>query len=240
MSTLPILNVDNLGKRYAGGFELAPTSFSYAAGSTNAVLGANGAGKSTLFQLLSAHSFPTSGSITFMGKLLRPEQVQLKHHLGYLPQNLQLPPWITGLELLRYAAGLYRLPDAPQRIAATLNHWNCEEFARLPLAACSHGMQKRLALGLALIHQPVMLILDEPFAGLDLIHAKILEEEISQRQRAGLLTILSTHVIPYAVTLCQTAAILQGGKLIMIDHWQEGNEQQKTAAIEGFFFKNKK
>jgi ABC-2 type transport system ATP-binding protein len=238
MTTTPVLEVHELGKRYADdGYELQPTSFSMAIGTTNAVLGANGAGKSTLFQLLSGNSFPTSGHITFMGHKLRPEQVALKHHIGYLPQNLQLPPWITGLELLRYAASLYRIPRAPERVTTMLQRWDCESFAKLPLAACSHGMQKRLALGLALIHDPKMLILDEPFSGLDLFHTKTLEEEISQRQKAGKLTILSTHIIPYVVDLCQRAAVLKDGRLTFISPWHTAKDQEKTQLIEACFFK---
>lgn len=239
MRTQPLLEVQQIHKRYDQGYELKPCSFTLHEASTCAFLGANGAGKSTLFQLLAGCSHATSGTVLFMGKHLVPEQHKLKHHIGYLPQHLPLPPWISGVELLRYAAGLYRLNHAQKRIDAMLDYWDCRSYATLPLAACSHGMQKRVALALALLHDPAMVILDEPFSGLDLYHTKALEDEIAMRQKRNKLTIISTHVIPYVVTLCQWVAVLQGGQLTQLHEWPSMQPEEKTQRIEGMFFRKR-
>ncbi len=238
LSSSPLLEVHNLSRRHPGGFELHSTSFSLSRGTTHAILGLNGAGKSTLFQLLSANSFAASGTILLLGKVLRPEHYALKKNIGYLPQNLQLPPWISGKELLHYAARLYEIPAADQRISHMLDYWDCQSFAQLALGACSHGMQKRLALSLALLHDPLLLILDEPFSGLDLHHTRALEREILARRENGKLTILSTHVIPYVVDLCQSTAILDRGQLTHLEGWETGDDLTKKQRIEDFFFRD--
>jgi ABC-2 type transport system ATP-binding protein len=236
MTAVPLLSTHLLGKKYPDGYELQPCSLSFFPGTTNAILGANGAGKSTLFNLLSANSHPTSGSISFLGKSLRPEEFSLKQRIGYLPQNLLLPPWISGIELLRYAAGLYKLSNAEQKINQMLSYWDCHSFSRLPLIACSHGMQKRIALGLALLHEPPLLILDEPFSGLDLYHTRALEQIIVQRQRAGKVTILSTHVLPYVQRLCQTVAMIRHGQISTLSSWLSCSAEEKTKKVEDFFY----
>jgi ABC-type multidrug transport system ATPase subunit len=236
MNSAPLLDVQGLSIRYPQGYELLPSSFAFAGGTTNAFLGANGAGKSTLFQLLSANLHASAGQIKLAGKLLAPEQYALKRAIGYLPQNLQLPPWITGIELLRYAANLYGIDAGPKRVEELLSYWDCREFATLALAACSHGMQKRIALALTFIHDPTFAILDEPFSGLDLYHTKALEEEISRREKLGKLTILSTHIIPYVVELCSSATIIKGGMVTSIADWKILSATEKAKKIASYFF----
>jgi ABC-2 type transport system ATP-binding protein len=237
--TVEILGVKNLEKSYLPSFKLGPLNFSVEAHETVALMGKNGSGKSTLFQILTGNADATSGQVTLLGKKMLPEAYELKRSLGYLPQNFHLPRWVTPLELLTYAAKLFNLPDAKKSIQDTLAYWDSGYFMNKPLAACSYGMQKRVALALATIHEPKLLILDEPFSGLDLFHIRALMATIERRNSQNLATILSTHVAPYAAKLCQRTILLKDGNLEQLAHWQDRSYLEKIEAIESYFFDEK-
>lgn len=232
-----LVKCNELSKKYSGGFCFAPASFSLHAGETVAFLGANGAGKSTLFQMLTGNSDPTSGSIYFLEQKLNPESFKLKQKIGYLPQHMQLPKWVTGKEILSYAASLYNIADPEPYILETLKYWDCQGFMNKPLASCSHGMQKRIALALSTFHNPECLILDEPFSGLDIFHTKALENKIIERQNMNKTTIISTHIVHYVAKLCHRVFLVEQGKLGTMDQWDGQSILDKIGLIESFFFK---
>jgi ABC-type multidrug transport system ATPase subunit len=230
-----ILKVTGLCKTHRGsGFRLGPVDLSIQGGENVALFGKNGAGKSTLFQLLTANSDAKSGGVWFRDERLVPESYLLKRKFGYLPQHMGLPRWVSGLELLNYAASLYQLDAAV--VEQSLSYWDCQDFARKPLAACSHGMQKRIGLALATIHQPDVLILDEPFSGLDIYHIRALEKILEQRGAEQKITIMSTHVIPYASTHCHRALALDAGKFSEFEMWGSADFAKRQQMIESFFF----
>ncbi len=231
-----ILSARGLTKRYSEAFCLGPLDLDLHAGETIALLGQNGAGKTTLFQLLTGNLDATAGTIHLGTHRLTPDKFELKRSLGYLPQNLLLPKWVTGKEILRYAASLYQLADAENALQRAMEYWDCQFYKDRPLAACSHGMQKRVALALATLHDPPCLILDEPSSGLDLFHIRALHDEIRRRQRVGKTTILSTHIAPYAANLCQRAFILDKGQLRALAGWSEAEESVRAEKIEAEFF----
>lgn len=231
------LVLENLVKSYHGStYCLGPLSLSLQTGEILALLGKNGAGKSTLFQLITGNLDPTSGSIGFGEETLRPDRFDLKRRMGYLPQHLELPRWVTGREILSYAISLYNLPDPKQTLERTLAYWDCMEFQHKPLAACSHGMQKRVALALATVHEPELLILDEPFSGLDLFHIKALTDILETRRHTGRTSILSTHVSHYAATLCHRALVLENGQASYLPLWESADTLQRITQIERHFF----
>ena len=104
------------------------------------------------------------------------------------------------------------------------------------MAACSHGMQKRIGLGLATIHEPKVLILDEPFSGLDLFHIKALNDTIASRAAAGLITILSTHIAPYTAALCQEVYVVDRGTVAPLIPWSDAAPPARVEIIERSFF----
>jgi ABC-type multidrug transport system ATPase subunit len=147
-----------------------------------------------------------------------------------------MPKWVTGKEILRYAANLYQMSDPEKAVLHAMEYWDCFDYQNMPLATCSHGMQKRVALAVATLHDPACLILDEPFSGLDLFHIRALDTEIRRRQKAGQTTILSTHIAPYAAQLCQRAFILEKGQLRGLEKWQISDQTTRIAQIEHEFF----
>jgi ABC-type multidrug transport system ATPase subunit len=232
----PLLLAEKLGKTYEESFTLGPVDLALPAGATVAFLGKNGSGKSTLFELLTGNLDATAGSVRLGGKPLRPDTPELKRQLGYLPQNHGLPRWVTGREILSYAARLYELPRPSERVAEAEAYWDCASYANAPLATLSYGMGKRVALALATLHDPVCLILDEPFSGLDLFHIKALDAKIAARAAAGRLTILSTHVAPYTAGLCDRVYIIEAGQVRTLDGWQGTDYLQRIDMIERAFF----
>ncbi|MEZ4742994.1 MAG: ABC transporter ATP-binding protein [Bdellovibrionota bacterium] len=235
-----LIKIDNVKKEYPGGFCLGPVSLELYSGTTIAFLGKNGAGKSTFFQLLTGNSDASSGSILLGDKKLTPDKFELKRELGYLPQNLHLPKWATCLEILRYGASLYQLDDADKKITAAIEYWDCSFFKNKPLAACSHGMQKRVGLAIANLHDPACLILDEPFSGLDLFHTKALETVIKNRQDSGKTTLISTHIAPYVAQLCQKVYTVELGSINLLKNWDGADYLKKISLIEDEFFSRSK
>ncbi len=232
----PQFTAAQLTKSYPGGFQLGPVDLSLREGETAAFLGTNGAGKSTLFQLLTANLDPTAGEIRLNGDKLTPDTPLLKRRLGYLPQNTVLPRWVTGREILDYAARLYGLAQADAVVTKAETYWDCASFSHKPLMALSYGMQKRVALALATLHDPDYLILDEPHSGLDLLHIRALDEAILRRARAGKTTILSTHIAPYTARLCDCVYIIEGGQVRRLAGWDERSYLDRIELIEQAFF----
>lgn len=238
---LEILEIAKLKKNYEkSSFEIGPVNLTMGAGNTLGVLGKNGAGKTTLFQMITGNLMPSEGQIIVAGKKILPDNPEAKRGIGYLPQALDLPRWVTAFELLNYALQLYGLEKPKQKREDALDYWDCNSFAHKPIAACSHGMQKRVGLALCMIHEPALAILDEPFSGLDLYHIRALQQCIARRKKQGLLTILSTHIAPYAAELCDQVLMIENGHVSSHEKWTQLNEKQRVSAIEEFFFGEQK
>jgi ABC-type multidrug transport system ATPase subunit len=235
---MAVLKTENLVKEFEGGFRLGPVNLTLTPGETLALVGKNGAGKSTFFQMITGNSDPTDGHIYFGEELLVPDKPELKRRIGYLPQHHDLPAWVTGRELISYAAKLYELKDPKVLARETLARWGAEEYAHKPIAACSHGMQKRIGLGLATMHEPDLLILDEPFSGLDLTHIKSLENLVKERATQKKVTILSTHITPYCARLATRVMMIANGQMEPLNTWTELDELQRALALENAFFKS--
>lgn len=229
------IKAQDIQKDFHNGFSIKKVSFSLNGGTTVAFLGPNGAGKSTLFQLLTGNYELTAGKIWLEKEELTIDHVHLRKKIGYLPQDPRLPKWVSGIELLRYAASLHQLKNPQQIVQATLSYWDCDSFKNVPLEICSHGMQKRIGLALATIHDPHYLILDEPFSGLDMYHMHSLENTITARQKKGKLTIISTHIAPYVAKLCQKVFVIKAGKLDRIKDWETFDDTKRMHVIKEHF-----
>lgn len=231
------LKLDDVELTYpSSNFSLGPISLTINKGECIGLMGENGAGKSTLFQLITGNLRANTGKIHLGAERMLPENFLLKQKIGYMPQNLELPKWVSGKEVLNYAINLYDLPNPEQLCQDTMKYWDCQSYANKPLAACSHGMKKRVALGLASIHQPELLILDEPFSGLDLFHIKALQDLILARKKQHKITILCTHIAPYTARLCDSLLTLANGKISSMDTWSKGDYLKKIEDIENIFF----
>ncbi len=231
-----MLELKSLCKSYGNSFQLGPVSLAVRAGDTIALVGANGAGKSTLFQMLTGNMEPSSGECYLGQEKITLEKYHLKRQMGYLSQNPSLPPWINGLEALNYAASLLG-NLGKEHIERMMKYWDCFSFRHDPIHTCSYGMQKRTGLALATLHNPTLLILDEPFSGLDINHTRSLENYLRYRTAHKLTTLVSTHITSYIVDLCSRVFTIQNGNVGEITTWPNLDLSGKAQAIESSILK---
>jgi ABC-type multidrug transport system ATPase subunit len=230
------LDIHSLSKTFAQSqFRLGPLDLKMEEGDSLALFGKNGAGKSTLFHLITGHHRPDEGRIQVFGETMKVDAFALKRRMGYLPQNLDLPRWVSGFDIITYAMKLHGMQPLATARERVLEYWDCMSFAHKPLAACSYGMQKRIALALASLHNPDLLILDEPFSGLDLFHIRALEKLLEER-RGKQLTIVSTHVAAHAAKLSNKAATMRDGQLADLKAWENADFMTRIALMEEQFF----
>ena len=188
------------------------------AGEVMGFLGPNGSGKTTTIRLLMGLLRPTSGRAAILGRDCHAESVALKRDVGYLPDEPFLYPYLSGVEILELVAGLHGFERAEARRRAG------ELTERLGLGAAagaysvtySLGMKKRLALAMALIHDPRVLIMDEPTNGLDPKGAKEMRATIAELAAGGRTIFLSTHLLDAAEKLCHRVAIIRDGTLTAV------------------------
>jgi len=201
----------DLAKRFGRSTALRGIGFEVAAGSALAVLGANGAGKTTLLRLVAGLARPTAGTLTVGGvPATRPEA---RARVGYAGHATWLYPALTARENLWFAARLHGVADARERIAALLDEEALTDAAELPAGALSRGMAQRLSLARALVHRPALLLLDEPFDGLDAPAAERLVARLRALRANGHTLLLVTHDPRRAAALCDTALVLGRGRI---------------------------
>jgi ABC-2 type transport system ATP-binding protein len=227
MNSSDILQINTLGLAYASGFHFqCQTPIRISKGDKLCLMGRNGAGKSTFLKLLSADIEAQSGSIQFSGQKVHPANFEYKQRIGYLPQEPSLPKWTNAKDLIRYLNDL-------RGTATNLGEhdiWGIGEYAHKALALCSYGMQKRVSLHLALSHNPSLVLLDEPFSGLDINHAATLESWIQKAKDS--IIILSTHSSYTAAKLCNRCLLLKSGDLSEVQGWSELNLEERMSLLE--------
>ncbi|MEG3436913.1 ABC transporter ATP-binding protein [Pannus brasiliensis CCIBt3594] len=188
------------------------------AGEVYGLIGPNGAGKTTLIRMLAAAEEPTTGEIYLHGeRLLRDDSnPRLKQYLGYLPDNYPLYEDLTVWDYLDYFARLYflRQPHRRRRIHEVLELVGLTSKTRASIATLSRGMKQRLGLARTIIHEPIVLLLDEPVSGLDPIARMQFREIIKVLQAAGMTILISSHVLSDLAELCTSVGIMELGFLV--------------------------
>ncbi len=211
-----MIRTENLTKRYDGTLALENLTFEVHEGELLVLLGPNGAGKTTTLRLLMGLISPTSGRIWIAGEPMTPEAHGLRRRIGYLPETPgfweRLPAW-KNLEIY---AQLYEVPNPRHRVRALLEQFGLADRARDPVAAFSKGMRQRLALARALLHDPPILLLDEPTAGLDPEAALEVRELLRAWKGQGRTILLCTHDLEEAERLGDRVAILRT-RLLALD-----------------------
>jgi ABC-2 type transport system ATP-binding protein len=210
-----LIETFSLGKRFGDKVALDGLSLRAEPGEVLGFLGPNGSGKTTTIRLLMGLYRPSAGRATIGGLDCHREAVAVKRVVGYLPDEPFLYPYLTGLELLELVAGLhgFRGAEARRRAGAAIERYGLQAEARAFTATYSLGMRKRLALAAALIHEPRVLILDEPQSGLDPRGARDLRETVAGLATGGCTIFLATHLLDVAERLCHRLAIIGGGRL---------------------------
>lgn len=213
-------------------------SLSVPQGSIYGILGPNGAGKTTTLRMLLGIIEPSSGHRQLLG---RDQPLQAAHEVGYLPEERGLYPAMTAREAIAFMGALRGLPLAEGRRRATvmLAERGLADWEKRPIRSLSKGMAQTVQLLGTLVHRPRLIVLDEPFSGLDAINQEKLEELIRAEAQAGTTVIFSTHVIAHAERLCERIAIIAAGRVAFEGAVDEARDQLqpivhlRTRAQEG-------
>jgi ABC-2 type transport system ATP-binding protein len=185
-------------------------------GSFFGFLGPNGAGKSTTIKMLTGLLAPTSGEIELLGHNLAHDPVAVKRLIGVVPEDLNLFDRLTGAEYLTFVGRMYELDrrTVAARTAELLRLMELEDKPRALLVEYSHGMRKKISLAAALIHNPQLLFLDEPFEGVDAVAARTIKNLLERMRERGVTIFLTSHILEIVERLCTDIAIINRGRIV--------------------------
>jgi linearmycin/streptolysin S transport system ATP-binding protein len=215
----PLLNVCDISKSFGAVRALDGVSFHVDAGEIFGLLGPNGAGKTTLLSIVASLRHADRGAVRIAGQTLHAGDRELRRRVGIVPQELALYGELTAAENLRFFGELYgiRGPELERRIVQILRALGLDDRAGQRVATFSGGMQRRLNLGAALVHQPQLLLLDEPTAGVDPQSRNRLFEEIRRLHKSGMTIVYTSHYMEEVQALCSRIGIIDHGRLIACD-----------------------
>lgn len=212
------LKIENLKKTYPTGTEaLKGLSFEVQQGEFFALLGPNGSGKTTMISIMSGPTLKTSGKVEIAGMDIDTHREETKMILGVVPQEISSDHFFTVNEVLKIESGYYGLRNNQKKIDEVLEKLNLQDKKHFSSRTLSGGMKRRLLIAKALVHDPEILVLDEPTAGVDIELRHGLWNYIRQLNEEGLTILLTTHYLEEAETLCNRTAIIHKGELVALD-----------------------
>jgi ABC-2 type transport system ATP-binding protein len=218
--TAPAIETQNLSKQYPHGFlhlkkktSLQGLTMQVQSGEVFGFLGPNGAGKSTTIKLLMGIIFPTAGTAQILGKPV--SDVSMHRDIGYLPEQPYFYDYLTAAEVLDYFGRFHGFSAAErgERVQKMLKTVGLETAGKIQLRKYSKGMLQRVGLAQAILHDPKLVILDEPMSGLDPVGRREVRDIILELKNAGKTILFSTHILSDAETLCDRVGVIAGGKL---------------------------
>ncbi|MDP2306022.1 MAG: ABC transporter ATP-binding protein [Pseudomonadota bacterium] len=214
-----MISVQGLGKSFPGpdGTAVAAVndvSFAAARGEIVALLGPNGAGKTTTMRMLATLVSPDTGTATVCGHDIRQDPVGVRRSIGYLSANTGLYGRLTAREMLTYIGRLQGVVDVRARVNALLEQFDIGRFAEVPCERLSTGMKQKVNIARALVHDPPVLVLDEPTAGLDVLVTEELMRFLTDARDHGRCVVYSTHILSEVERLCNRAVIIHRGRVL--------------------------
>ncbi len=211
-----MLNISNLTKKYGDKIAVDRLSLTIGAGEIYGFIGHNGAGKTTTLKACLGLIDMDEGEITIDGHSVTREPLACKRITAYIPDNPDMYDFLTGYEYLNFVADVYGVSaeDRKERMERYGEMLGISEAYAQPISTCSHGMRQKIAVISALIHKPKLIIMDEPFVGLDPSAAHKLKTIMREHCNEGGAIFFSTHVLEVAEKLCHKIAVIKGGKLL--------------------------
>ncbi|MFN8006631.1 MAG: heme ABC exporter ATP-binding protein CcmA [Terriglobia bacterium] len=229
LSFSPSIQVENIEKWFGQTYALRGINLTVSSGEFLVFLGRNGAGKSTLLRVIARILKPNAGQVRVCGidALANPEQVRAR--LGFVAHSSFLYRHLTAFENLLFFARLYQLPRPEAQIRDTLHWVGLEKHAHRQIGGFSRGMQQRLAIARAVLHRPEILLLDEPFTGLDFEAAELLGEWLKSYVEQGKTVIMATHDLEQGLERAKRWAIVEHGRIEeeMTENWASVREKYK-------------
>jgi ABC-2 type transport system ATP-binding protein len=241
---------EGLTRRFGNFTAVQEVNLTVEAGQFYGFLGPNGAGKSTTIKMLTGLMVPSAGRVRILGLDLAAHLVEVKRHIGVVPEGMALFGRLTGAEYLNFVGRMYGLDraTAAQRAQELLEFMELAHQPRTLITDYSHGMQKKLAMAAAVIHGPKVLFLDEPFEGVDAIAAGTLKAMLQRMIARGVTVFLTSHVLEIVERLCTHVGIINNGRLVAQGSLDElrsgvapgalgetGDNSAKKISLEQFF-----
>jgi ABC-2 type transport system ATP-binding protein len=233
-----MIDVTGLTKLYGELVAVDDLSFGVAPGEVLGLVGPNGAGKTTTLRSLVGIIRPTRGSVRIAQHDLEQEPVAAKRQLAFMPDEPHLFEYLSVEEHLRFTARLYQVPDVERRIPALLSELELSDKARALPAELSRGMRQKLVIACGLLHDPTVLLFDEPLTGLDPAGIRRMKQTIVERARQGAAILLSSHLLHLVEEICTRVLILQKGRMVAIgtiDQILVGRPELAGKSLEDIF-----
>jgi len=211
-----MLELQSLFKSYRGIPAIQDVSFKVAPGEIVGFLGPNGAGKSTTVKIITGLLMPNDGKVLFEGQDIRKDMVAFRSTLGYVPEEAYLYSYLSGLEYLQLVGRLRGLSEALIEAKATglLRLLHLESWQYSPISSYSKGMRQRVLIAAALLHDPKLLIFDEPLSGLDVVSARLFKDLLELLASQGKAVLYISHVMEVVEQICNRVVVIAKGRVV--------------------------
>ena len=232
-----MLEVAGLTKNYNRRAVVDEVSFTIQPGEVLGYLGPNGSGKSTTVKMLTGLIEPSGGHVYYRGRSIRSDMTGYKRVLGYVPEEPYLYPYLSGREYLQLAGRLRDLPEKPlaEKIDALLDLFSLFEHRYSPIASYSKGMKQKVLITAAVLHNPEVLLFDEPLSGLDVTSALVFKHLVGSLAREGKVILYSSHVLEVVEKICTRVIILRQGKMVAHDSVSNLRSLLASPSLEDVF-----
>jgi len=232
-----MLEIKGLTKCYTRLPAVDAVSFTLRPGEVTAYLGPNGSGKSTTMKMLVGLLEPTHGSISYQGRDVRRQFLEFKRRLGYVPEEPHLYPYLSGWDYLLLVGRLRSIPEPllEERIDRLLHLFSMHFHRHALSASYSRGMRQKILISAALLHDPEVLIFDEPLSGLDITSALLFRNLLKLLAEQGKIILYSSHVLEVVERLAQRVIILHKGRVVADDSVDNLRQLTQMPSLEGIF-----
>lgn len=232
-----MLQLENLSKSYRGIPAISNVNFRVDAGEVVGYLGANGSGKSTTVKIITGLLQPSEGRVLFHGRNIRDDLVSFRGALGYVPEEAHLYTYLSGMEYLQLVGRLRGLRERQITIKAhrLLQLLGLESWRHSPISMYSKGMKQRVLIAAALMHDPQLLIFDEPLSGLDVLSSRLFKDLLQELTTAGKAVLYISHVLEVVEQICSRVVVIAKGEILADASPSKLTELMELANLESVF-----
>jgi ABC-2 type transport system ATP-binding protein len=232
-----VLQLENLSKSYRGIPAISNVNFRVDAGEVVGYLGANGSGKSTTVKIITGLLQPNEGRVLFHGRNIRDDLVSFRAAFGYVPEEAHLYTYLSGLEYLQLVGRLRGLRERQIHLKAhrLLQLLGLESWRHSPISMYSKGMKQRVLIAAALMHDPQLLIFDEPLSGLDVLSSRLFKDLLLELTAAGKAVLYISHVLEVVEQICSRVVVIAKGKILADASPSKLTELMELANLESVF-----
>ncbi len=233
-----ILNLRGVVKKL-GNFKLGPINLSIKNGEILGLIGPNGSGKTTTLKIITGLLIPEEGEIFFKGKKIKDRFDEYKKYIGYIPDNPFVYPYLSGYEHLLYVAKLYKVEEnvVRRKIEFYSELFSMNSWIDTQSRFYSYGMRQKISITSALIHDPELLIIDEPLVALDPVSVYRFKKHLKERKEKNKSILLATHSLSFAEEMCDRVGIIFNGKLFKEDSPENLKRETDSDSLEEAFIK---